>query len=84
MVFRTMLNWCAIGPFFVTVGGVLVVVIIVVIVEIDDLMIVLPRLHLASVALLPKRKVEIVAFNAHPILRTVIACLRAELRRLGV
>ena len=84
MLFRTMLNWCTTGPFFVGVGGVLVVVIIVVIVKIDNLMIVLSRLHLASVALLPKRKVEIVAFNTHPILRTVTARLRGELWRLSV
>lgn len=49
----------------------MVIVVIVVIVEIDSLLVILSRLHLASVTLLPEGKVQVVAFNADPILRVV-------------
>jgi hypothetical protein len=49
----------------------MVIVVIVVIVEVDGLLIVLSRLDLASVTLLPEGKVQVVAFDADPILRTV-------------
>ncbi len=49
----------------------MIIMVIVVIVEVDGLLIVLARLHLASVALFAEGEVEVVAFDADPILRIV-------------
>lgn len=46
----------------------MIVLIIVIVVKVDSLMIVLSGLHLASVAFLPEGEVEVVAFDADPIL----------------
>lgn len=46
----------------------MIVLVIVIVVKVDNLMIVLSGLYLASVAFLPKGKVKVVAFDAYPIL----------------
>jgi hypothetical protein len=46
----------------------LIVGIVIVVVGINKIMIVLSGLHLASVAFLSEGKIQIIAFNAYPIL----------------
>jgi hypothetical protein len=57
------------------------VVVVVIVIVINDLLVVLSGLYFASVAFLAKGEVEVVAFDAHPILRIVSRALFIALRR---
>lgn len=58
----------------------MIIVVIVVVVEVDGLLVVFSGLHLASVTLLPEGEVQVVAFDADPILRIVGGGLLGGLR----
>jgi len=63
---------------------ILIVVVVIVVVSINCLLIILSSLNLTSVTFLSKRKIEIVAFDAYPILRIIIILLLERITLLGM
>ena len=49
-----------------------IVMTIIVVISVDKSLVVLPRLHFASIALLSKREIEVIALDADPVLVTLI------------
>jgi len=69
-----------VGLLWLLVGIVLVVVVVI---RIEQLLVVLPTLNLASIAFGAEWKVKVVAFEADPVLRSLVVCGRDTFSLVG-